>query len=67
MVHLMLTKEFVFLDNGQPYLDIIEQPQQRGFRFRYECEGPSHGGLQGSGSERCRKTVPTVKVFYLHL
>uniref|UniRef100_A0AAR2LXB9 Nuclear factor of kappa light polypeptide gene enhancer in B-cells 2 (p49/p100) n=1 Tax=Pygocentrus nattereri TaxID=42514 RepID=A0AAR2LXB9_PYGNA len=45
-----------------PYLQIIEEPKQRGFRFRYECEGPSHGGLPGASSERNRRTYPTVKV-----
>uniref|UniRef100_A0A8C2QAR0 Nuclear factor of kappa light polypeptide gene enhancer in B-cells 2 (p49/p100) n=1 Tax=Cyprinus carpio TaxID=7962 RepID=A0A8C2QAR0_CYPCA len=34
----------------------------KGFRFRYECEGPSHGGLPGASSERNRRTYPTVKV-----
>uniref|UniRef100_A0A8C8I0L5 RHD domain-containing protein n=1 Tax=Oncorhynchus tshawytscha TaxID=74940 RepID=A0A8C8I0L5_ONCTS len=34
----------------------------QGFRFRYECEGPSHGGLPGASSERNRRTYPTVKV-----
>uniref|UniRef100_A0A8C1UBE5 Nuclear factor NF-kappa-B p105 subunit n=1 Tax=Cyprinus carpio TaxID=7962 RepID=A0A8C1UBE5_CYPCA len=43
-------------------LQIIEEPKQRGFRFRYECEGPSHGGLPGASSERNRRTYPTVKV-----
>ncbi|XP_036402540.1 nuclear factor NF-kappa-B p100 subunit isoform X1 [Megalops cyprinoides] len=47
--------------NG-PYLQIIEEPKQRGFRFRYECEGPSHGGLPGASSEKNKKTYPTVKV-----
>ncbi|XP_053392566.1 nuclear factor NF-kappa-B p105 subunit-like [Mercenaria mercenaria] len=55
-------EQFSDEDNGLPTLEIIEQPQQRGFRFRYECEGPSHGGLQGASSERHRKTVPTVKI-----
>uniref|UniRef100_A0A803VS01 Nuclear factor kappa B subunit 2 n=1 Tax=Ficedula albicollis TaxID=59894 RepID=A0A803VS01_FICAL len=45
-----------------PYLVIIEQPKQRGFRFRYGCEGPSHGGLPGASSEKGRKTYPTVKI-----
>ncbi|XP_055016060.1 nuclear factor NF-kappa-B p105 subunit [Boleophthalmus pectinirostris] len=45
-----------------PYLQIIEQPKQRGFRFRYGCEGPSHGGLPGASSEKNRKTYPTVKI-----
>uniref|UniRef100_A0A8C0GG65 Nuclear factor kappa B subunit 2 n=1 Tax=Chelonoidis abingdonii TaxID=106734 RepID=A0A8C0GG65_CHEAB len=44
------------------YLIIIEQPKQRGFRFRYGCEGPSHGGLPGASSEKGRKTYPTVKI-----
>ncbi|NXL07726.1 NFKB2 factor, partial [Mesembrinibis cayennensis] len=37
-------------------------PPQRGFRFRYGCEGPSHGGLPGASSEKGRKTYPTVKI-----
>uniref|UniRef100_A0A673X5F1 Nuclear factor of kappa light polypeptide gene enhancer in B-cells 2 (p49/p100) n=1 Tax=Salmo trutta TaxID=8032 RepID=A0A673X5F1_SALTR len=45
-----------------PYIQILEEPKQRGFRFRYECEGPSHGGLPGASSERNRRTYPTVKV-----
>ncbi|XP_056138429.1 nuclear factor NF-kappa-B p105 subunit isoform X2 [Lampris incognitus] len=45
-----------------PYLQIIEQPKQRGFRFRYGCEGPSHGGLPGASSEKNRKSYPTVKI-----
>ncbi|MGH0120874.1 UNVERIFIED_CONTAM: hypothetical protein FKN15_024355 [Acipenser sinensis] len=40
--------------NG-PYLSIIEEPKQRGFRFRYECEGPSH--------VKNKKTYPTVKIY----
>uniref|UniRef100_A0A665UXM2 Nuclear factor of kappa light polypeptide gene enhancer in B-cells 1 n=1 Tax=Echeneis naucrates TaxID=173247 RepID=A0A665UXM2_ECHNA len=35
---------------------------ERGFRFRYGCEGPSHGGLPGASSEKNRKTYPTIKV-----
>ncbi|MGH0133518.1 UNVERIFIED_CONTAM: hypothetical protein FKN15_054348 [Acipenser sinensis] len=35
----------------------------RGFRFRYECEGPSHGGLPGASSEKNKKTYPTVKIY----
>ncbi|CAB1325329.1 unnamed protein product [Coregonus sp. 'balchen'] len=45
-----------------PYLQIIEQPKQRGFRFRYGCEGPSHGGLPGASSEKNRKSYPHVKI-----
>uniref|UniRef100_A0A8C5BYZ8 RHD domain-containing protein n=1 Tax=Gadus morhua TaxID=8049 RepID=A0A8C5BYZ8_GADMO len=45
-----------------PFLQIMEQPKQRGFRFRYGCEGPSHGGLPGATSEKNRKSFPAVKV-----
>ncbi|XP_078659378.1 nuclear factor NF-kappa-B p105 subunit-like isoform X2 [Branchiostoma floridae x Branchiostoma belcheri] len=47
---------------GQPYLQITEQPKSRGFRFRYGCEGPSHGGIPGVHSEKNRKTYPSVKI-----
>ncbi|XP_030649999.1 nuclear factor NF-kappa-B p105 subunit-like [Chanos chanos] len=45
-----------------PHLVIVEQPKQRGFRFRYGCEGPSHGGLPGASSEKNRKSYPQVKI-----
>ncbi|KAF3694279.1 Nuclear factor NF-kappa-B p105 subunit DNA-binding factor KBF1 [Channa argus] len=45
-----------------PFLQIQEQPKQRGFRFRYGCEGPSHGGLPGASSEKNKKTYPSVKI-----
>ena len=43
-----------------PVLEIVEQPRQRGFRFRYPCEGASHGGLPGENSVRNSKSFPTV-------
>ncbi|XP_052005863.1 nuclear factor NF-kappa-B p105 subunit isoform X1 [Xyrauchen texanus] len=45
-----------------PSVRIIEEPKQRGFRFRYGCEGPSHGGLPGASSEKNRKSYPQVKI-----
>ncbi|XP_075057154.1 nuclear factor NF-kappa-B p105 subunit isoform X2 [Mixophyes fleayi] len=45
-----------------PYLEIKEQPKQRGFRFRYVCEGPSHGGLPGASSEKNKKSYPQIKI-----
>ncbi|KAM9476774.1 nuclear factor NF-kappa-B p100 subunit isoform 1-T1 [Clarias gariepinus] len=56
------TEPYITETTHGPYLQIIEEPKQRGFRFRYECEGPSHGGLPGASSERNRRTYPTVKV-----
>ncbi|XP_062436145.1 nuclear factor NF-kappa-B p100 subunit isoform X2 [Rhea pennata] len=60
--HMMEQKEPLMETTEGPYLVIIEQPKQRGFRFRYGCEGPSHGGLPGASSEKGRKTYPTVKI-----
>ncbi|KAJ1142658.1 hypothetical protein NDU88_008971 [Pleurodeles waltl] len=56
-------KEPIMETTEGPYVVIIEQPKSRGFRFRYGCEGPSHGGLPGASSEKGRKTYPTVKIF----
>ncbi|KAM6956232.1 nuclear factor NF-kappa-B p100 subunit-like [Aplochiton taeniatus] len=69
-------QDFLLLDFQSPgvygpYIQIIEEPKQcvcvcvcvqRGFRFRYECEGPSHGGLPGASSEKNKRTYPTVKI-----
>ncbi|XP_033756865.1 nuclear factor NF-kappa-B p105 subunit-like [Pecten maximus] len=54
--------QMVLDDESEPHIEIVEQPQPRGFRFRYECEGPSHGGLQGEKSEKYRKTYPAIKI-----
>ncbi|XP_053166338.1 nuclear factor NF-kappa-B p100 subunit [Hemicordylus capensis] len=60
--HVIEQKELLMETVEGPYLTIIEQPKQRGFRFRYGCEGPSHGGLPGASSEKGHKTYPTVKI-----
>nr|XP_057920400.1 nuclear factor NF-kappa-B p105 subunit [Doryrhamphus excisus] len=58
-----LTSHSTALRTGDgPFLHILEQPKQRGFRFRYGCEGPSHGGLPGASSEKTKKTYPAVKI-----
>jgi len=44
------------------YLEIVEQPQSRGFRFRYACEGSSHGGVRGEHNSRSQRTFPSVQV-----
>ncbi|XP_053559471.1 nuclear factor NF-kappa-B p105 subunit isoform X2 [Bombina bombina] len=58
---LMNTDSHVRTVDG-PYIEIIEQPKQRGFRFRYVCEGPSHGGLPGASSEKNKKSYPQIKI-----
>ncbi|NXW39812.1 NFKB2 factor, partial [Nyctiprogne leucopyga] len=60
--HIMEQKEPLMETGlGHPWLT-LSLPLQRGFRFRYGCEGPSHGGLPGASSEKGRKTYPTVKI-----
>ncbi|XP_044284767.1 nuclear factor NF-kappa-B p105 subunit isoform X4 [Varanus komodoensis] len=58
----MLTSDLPLRTADGPYLHIVEQPKQRGFRFRYVCEGPSHGGLPGASSEKNKKSYPQVKI-----
>ncbi|XP_078516832.1 transcription factor p65 isoform X2 [Lissotriton helveticus] len=45
-----------------PYVEIIEQPKQRGMRFRYKCEGRSAGSIPGERSTDTNKTHPTIKI-----
>ncbi|KAL7982072.1 hypothetical protein Chor_001129, partial [Crotalus horridus] len=57
----MISTDLPLRTTDGPYLQIVEQPKQRGFRFRYVCEGPSHGGLPGASSEKNKKSYPQVK------
>nr|XP_026692312.1 rel1 protein isoform X1 [Ciona intestinalis]BAE06668.1 RelA [Ciona intestinalis] len=45
-----------------PVLEIVEQPKQRGMRFRYECEGRSAGSIPGKNTNGDRKTWPSCQV-----
>lgn len=54
---------FCFLvQSAKPYTEIIEQPKQRGMRFRYKCEGRSAGSIPGEKSNDTTKTHPAIKV-----
>lgn len=46
----------------KPKLSVVEEPKQRGMRFRYECEGRSAGSILGASSTEANKTQPTVEV-----
>lgn len=59
--HSTCNSKYIYI-TGQPQLLVTENPQSRGFRFRYACEGKSHGGLPGENSQRDKKTYPEVKV-----
>uniref|UniRef100_A0A8C2SPZ4 RELA proto-onco, NF-kB subunit n=1 Tax=Coturnix japonica TaxID=93934 RepID=A0A8C2SPZ4_COTJA len=45
-----------------PYVEILEQPKQRGMRFRYKCEGRSAGSIPGEHSTDSARTHPTIRV-----
>ncbi|KAL0970400.1 hypothetical protein UPYG_G00241420 [Umbra pygmaea] len=50
------------LNQGNPFIEIIEEPKQRGMRFRYKCEGRSAGSIPGEKSNDSTKTHPAIKV-----
>ncbi|KAM6909500.1 transcription factor p65 [Xenentodon cancila] len=50
------------VQTASPYIEIIEQPKQRGMRFRYKCEGRSAGSIPGEKSNDTTKTYPAIKV-----
>lgn len=44
-----------------PHLEIVEQPTDKPFRFRYKSEmHGTHGSLMGIKTERSKRTYPTV-------
>ncbi|XP_055484955.1 proto-oncogene c-Rel isoform X2 [Psammomys obesus] len=45
-----------------PYVEITEQPRQRGMRFRYKCEGRSAGSIPGERSTDNNRTYPSIQV-----
>ncbi|XP_051868609.1 proto-oncogene c-Rel-like [Pristis pectinata] len=47
---------------GEPYVEIVEQPKQRGMRFRYKCEGRSAGSIPGEHSMDNNRTYPSIRV-----
>ena len=50
------------LKNTQPPMLVINEQPKSAFRFRYNCEGSSHGALLGNKSEKGRKSYPSVSV-----
>ena len=49
-------------NNTEPFLQILVQPQNNGFRFRYVSEGKISGSIHGENSSVRRETFPTVKI-----
>uniref|UniRef100_A0A3B4V4P1 Transcription factor RelB-like n=1 Tax=Seriola dumerili TaxID=41447 RepID=A0A3B4V4P1_SERDU len=46
----------------KPRLVVVEEPKDRGMRFRYECEGRSAGSILGVSSTDTNKTQPAIEV-----
>ncbi|XP_029027353.1 transcription factor RelB isoform X3 [Betta splendens] len=46
----------------KPKLVVVEEPKDRGMRFRYECEGRSAGSILGASSTETNKTQPTIEI-----
>ncbi|XP_030007026.1 transcription factor RelB homolog isoform X2 [Sphaeramia orbicularis] len=46
----------------KPTLVVVEEPKDRGMRFRYECEGRSAGSILGASSTDTNKTQPTIEI-----
>lgn len=46
----------------KPELVVVEQPKERGMRFRYECEGRSAGSILGASSTEVNKSLPAIEV-----
>ncbi|CAJ1065399.1 transcription factor RelB isoform X1 [Xyrichtys novacula] len=46
----------------KPKLVVVEEPKERGMRFRYECEGRSAGSILGTSSTESNKTQPAIEI-----
>ncbi|XP_056612371.1 transcription factor RelB [Triplophysa dalaica] len=46
----------------KPELVVVEQPKERGMRFRYECEGRSAGSILGASSTDVNKSLPAIEI-----
>ncbi|XP_077578217.1 transcription factor RelB isoform X2 [Stigmatopora nigra] len=54
--------EVLELNLEKPKLVVVEQPKERGMRFRYECEGRSAGSILGASGSENNKTQPAVEI-----
>lgn len=47
---------------NKPKLVVVEEPKERGMRFRYECEGRSAGSIMGASSTETNKSQPAIEI-----
>ncbi|XP_030052048.1 proto-oncogene c-Rel [Microcaecilia unicolor] len=50
------------LGGVEQYVEMFEQPKQRGMRFRYKCEGRSAGSILGERSTVNNKSYPSIQI-----
>ena len=58
-----------------PIIYVVKEPLQRGYRFRYMCEGSAHGPIPSESSTKENKSYPTIRIdhcpphaaIYLHV
>ncbi|KAM9316173.1 proto-oncogene c-Rel [Gastrophryne carolinensis] len=58
--HLIMQN--TLLGGHEPYIEIFEQPRQRGMRFRYKCEGRSAGSILGERSTDNNRSYPSIQL-----
>ncbi|XP_041107435.1 proto-oncogene c-Rel [Polyodon spathula] len=47
---------------GEPSVQMLEEPKQRGMRFRYKCEGRSAGSIPGERSADNNRSFPSIQI-----
>ncbi|XP_053316221.1 proto-oncogene c-Rel [Spea bombifrons] len=52
----------ILMGGHEPYIEIFEQPRQRGMRFRYKCEGRLAGSILGEHSTDNNRIYPSIQI-----
>ncbi|XP_069464134.1 proto-oncogene c-Rel [Ambystoma mexicanum] len=60
--HQPMLQSYALMGVQQPYVEIFEQPKQRGMRFRYKCEGRCAGSIPGERSTDNNRTYPAIQI-----
>jgi len=61
-VAITLPENLDNLDLPVIHVEIVEQPSENGFRFRYQSEGKNIGCLHGQTSNGPYRTYPKIKI-----
>ncbi|XP_065051077.1 proto-oncogene c-Rel-like [Rhopilema esculentum] len=58
----ILNVPYDYQTEGEPYIEILKQPKQRGYRFRYISEGQTHGGITADNTNKGNKQYPSIHI-----